>query len=267
MSQSRFVLKQIHVKGSGNSDLTRYVSKSKLDEERKGKKPRLLFSEHDDRLTQSEAKKFLSITGGDLRKDEILHYVLSFRDEKDFELLGTDEEERRKEVSSILRDSICKALDSIGASEMRWVAGIHRNTDNPHIHILFNKNTIERATGEVIKIKRLPSSLIAHHEAQSDGSRVFSYGEIINTFVQKIAAKEHERTRLLQQEIAIPSHEILDRETLSRELMRGIDREIPRSSVNHSHEQKEHTINQSKEQVKDDMKEKTHTDSVHVHLL
>ena len=40
MSGGRFVLKQIHVRGAGSSDLARYVAKSKLDEVREGHKPR-----------------------------------------------------------------------------------------------------------------------------------------------------------------------------------------------------------------------------------
>lgn len=272
MSQSRFVLKQIHVKGNGNSDLTRYVAKSKLNEEREGKKSRLLFSEHDDKLTAHEAKKFLCVTGNELRKDELLHYVLSFADEKDFEILGGDEKERRDKVVSILRDSITRAFTSIRIARIRWVAGVHRNTDNPHLHILLNKNAIEKATGELIQVKKLPPSLIAHHEIELDGSKVFSYGAIINGFAEQVDELKRERLRLLEPKILTPSSEILKPESLSKELtpekafdIGTPDREIPSASVNHSH--KQHITNQSKEQTKDEIKEKTQDTHAHIHLF
>lgn len=284
MSQSRFVLKQIHIKGtSGKSDLTRYVSKSKLDEEREGKKARLLFSEYDDKLTHTDAGKFLSITGGELRKNEVLHYVLSFADEKDFEILGRDEEDRRDKVALFLRGSLSTALASIGVAHMRWVAGIHRNTDNPHLHILFNKNAIEKATNNLIQINRLPSSLIAHHQIQSDGSRIFSYGAIINNFAEQIDARRHERALFLQHETPVPSHKTLEPKALSKDLTLEFEKEIMTPLIVQPNEQKERTDlliqeqekehakeqakENSKEQMKEAEKEQTHFASPHIHLI
>lgn len=283
MGQSRFVLKQIHVRGSGNSDLTRYVAVSKLDREREGTKARLLFSEHDDRLTFWEARKFLSITGGELRKDEVLHYVLSFKNEKEFELLGDDENERRNEIAASLRESLSKALASIGIAEMRWVAGVHRNTDNPHLHILFNKNAIEKETGELIQIARLSKSLVAHNRLQPDGSREFSYGAIINDFAERVDARHRERSHILQHEIAPSSRETIETKILSKDLTPDFEREILPTSINYSNEQKERVKEQAneqakeqakeqikeqtKKQIKEQTKEQQRTSPTHVHLL
>jgi hypothetical protein len=77
MNGSRFVLKQIHVRGAGKSDLTRYVAKSKLDAAREGRNPRELFTQTADNLTSLTAQEWLSITGGALEKCDVLHYVLS----------------------------------------------------------------------------------------------------------------------------------------------------------------------------------------------
>jgi|GEM_PF-6849804 len=279
MSQSRFVLKQIHIRGSGNSELTRYVSKSKLDEEHEGKNARLLFSEHDDQLTFWEARKFLSITGGELRKDEVLHYVLSFKNEKDFESLGRDEDERRNEIAAYLRESLRKALASVGIAEMRWVAGLHRNTRNPHLHILFNKNAIEKETGELIQIARLPASLVAHNRLQPDGSRVFTYGAIINDFAEQVDAGHFVRSRILQYEIAPSSREVLKDKTPSKDITADFEKELSSTSISPTNKQKEQTKEYEKEQaeeqmkeqvqeqVKEQMKEQQRIPATYVHLL
>ncbi len=77
MSGGRFVLKQIHVRGAGASDLTRYVAKSKLDEAREGRKPRELFTRTADNLTHSAAHEWLTITDGALDKRDVLHGVVA----------------------------------------------------------------------------------------------------------------------------------------------------------------------------------------------
>ena len=65
--------------------------------------------------------------------------------------------------------------------EMRWVAGVHLNTDNPHVHLLLNKHAISRETQSLIRIPKLTAPLIAHYTIRPDKTRVFSYGTIINS--------------------------------------------------------------------------------------
>lgn len=264
MNQSRFILKQIHVGKTGNSDLTRYISKSKLDHEREGEKARPLFSEHEDGLTAMQAKKFLSITGGELEKTDVLHYVLSFSNEKEFESLGCDEETRRREVAITLRESIREALASIGVAEMRWVAGLHRNTDNPHLHILFNKNAIEKETGELIRVAKLPASLVAHNTRQHDGTREFSYGIIINSFAEQVDA----RVQVLQLEIAPSSREVLETKALQQQLTRDSEKEISSTSIiSQDQQQKEQSIEREKEKAKEQTQEQTRTVQRDLRLL
>lgn len=198
MSNSRFVLKQIPLRGAGASELTRYVAKSKLDPAREGKTPRELFTAHDESLTFWEARKWLSITGGALDKDDVLHYVLSFENAREYELLGENEDERRREIVAFLRDSIPVSLREIGIEEMRWVAGIHRNTDNPHIHILFNKNAIRRGDHELIRVPRLVAPVVAHHRTTPDGQREFSYGSLLDSFAAQVDMTHRTRARFIQ---------------------------------------------------------------------
>ncbi|MGB8510888.1 MAG: hypothetical protein WCD76_21120 [Pyrinomonadaceae bacterium] len=66
MSKSRFILKQAKVSSGASSDLARYVAKHDLDHRREGRGARPLFTERSDDLTFWEARKWLSITGGEL---------------------------------------------------------------------------------------------------------------------------------------------------------------------------------------------------------
>lgn len=61
---------------------------------------------------------------------------------------------------------------------MRWVAGIHRNIGNPHMHLQLNKNAVALATRDLARLPRLPAPLVAHYTKEADGRREFSYGRL-----------------------------------------------------------------------------------------
>ena len=200
MSRSRFVLKQIPVPGSGASDLTRYVARSKLDATREGQAARPLFTAREDNLAVTEARRWLSIAGDRWDKKEALHYVLSFASAREYELLGDDEDERRQAVTAFLRGALTKGGQALGLAEMRWVAGVHRNTDNPHLHLLLNRYGLRSDTGEIVRLARLPVPLIAHHTHAANGARSFSYGTLLDEFAAQVDARHRERTRFLRYE-------------------------------------------------------------------
>lgn len=113
MSQSRFVIKPVPVRGA-SSDLTRYVAKSKLHNEREGRDPRPLFTDTHDDLSFWDARKWLSITNSKLESRDVLHYVLSFEHPKDYERLGKDARERAATVRSALRHSLAAGAEDSG---------------------------------------------------------------------------------------------------------------------------------------------------------
>lgn len=219
MGNSRFVLKQIHVRGTGASDLTRYLAKSKLHEAREGKLARPLFTDLTDNLTSGEARKWLSITGGMLQREDVLHYILSFEDAREYKLLGDNKDERQAEIAHYVRRALASGLNEIGVTEMRWVAGLHLNTDNPHVHLLLNKNATLRETKDLIRIPKLTAPLIAHHKLQPDGTRAFSYGTIINSFAAQVDARHRDSARCLQFESPLRSVKFI-RELLTPDTLR-----------------------------------------------
>lgn len=200
MSRSRFVLKQIPVRGSGASDLTRYVARSKLEPAREGLAARPLFTAQADSLSVTEARRWLSVAGDRWDKKDALHYVLSFASAREYELLGDDEDERRQAAADFLRRTLTKGQAALGVADMRWVAGVHRNTDNPHLHLLLNRYGLRPDTGALVRLARLPAPLIAHHTHAANGERNFHYGTLINEFAAQVDARHRERTRWLRYE-------------------------------------------------------------------
>ena len=194
MSKSRFVLKPARVGGSASSDLTRYIAKSKLDKTREGEHARLLFNGERDDLTFWEARKWLSITGGELPREDVLHYVLSFEVAEEYEALGKTDAERMAHVRAYLSNSLANAADKIGVKSWRWAAGIHLNKPHPHVHILINKNVIDGQSGELRRVGKLPPPLVAHYRNRTDNTLEFDYGTIINSFAAELDARLRERT-------------------------------------------------------------------------
>jgi len=200
MSKSRFVLKQASVGASGASDLTRYVAKNSLDHKREGDKARPLFTERDNDLSHWEARKFLSINGGELEREDLLHYVLSFEQPEDFLQLGETDKERSQEVREMVRHALTSGAQNIGIDTWRWVAGIHLNKPHPHVHILINKHAISQRTNDLTRITKLTPPLVAHYRQNPNGGREFDYGVILNSFSKDVDERIHQRRLSLEKE-------------------------------------------------------------------
>ena len=185
--------------GGGSSDLTRYVAKHDLDRRREGDRARPLFTEHADDLTFWAARKWLSITNGELSRDDVLHYVLSFENPPDYKNLGKDDPERAMQIRAALRQAIAAAAKEIGIEGWRWAAGTHLNKPHPHVHILFNKNAVSRQTGELTRVAKLFPPLVAHYHEGADKTREFDYGIIINSFAEHVdeRIRAHTQERIL----------------------------------------------------------------------
>jgi hypothetical protein len=81
--------------GRGISQMTRYISERGRDEQREGSESRKLFSEDAEKLNFYQANILLG-GGREPRAKDVLHVVISFEKEEDFNLLGPDEETRQQ---------------------------------------------------------------------------------------------------------------------------------------------------------------------------
>jgi hypothetical protein len=191
--------------GSGVSQTARYISTRERDEKREGHEARKLFSESEERLSYAQANRLLG-DGRDPTTDDVLHLVISFHREEDFNQLGTDEESRLDGVRETTRGTLKEMTDALNAEKLRWVAGIHRNTDNPHIHLLVYRDYIDLQTGRLKRLNTLPKEMRVGWQKAPDGTRIINPGLLSQTFEkhldQNIGKFKEDQKRESQEERA-----------------------------------------------------------------
>src|SRR5574341_1324265 len=166
---------------TGASGVTRYIAESKRDPEKEhlnDKEPRPLFSAERDGLSFQQADEILAQGKGWLpEKEDVIHLVISFETES-FEQLGDSHEERIQAFKDIIRDTAGEIEKEVNVYELRFVAGIHLNTDNPHAHLVIGRQGIDRSTYEPKHIDHLPRTLLPHNEKTPEGRKEFKEGLI-----------------------------------------------------------------------------------------
>jgi hypothetical protein len=180
--------------GAGASRVTRYIAERDKDLEREGSGSRPLFSEDREELTYRTADRVLDPDGLP-QKDDVLHFSVSL-EEADFEKLGAGEKERQARLREVIREGMKGMVEELNVERLTWVAGIHRNTENPHAHIVVHKQVIERGTGKEKRIARIPRRLLPHKEMQ-EGREVLVPGRIGERF---LAALEKQQALYLSPE-------------------------------------------------------------------
>jgi len=189
------VIVSVQAKRASSRGLVHYIAHSKTDAQREAG-GREIFGEYADRFEVEKANDFLKNGTARTRpaNEELHHLVISFRAE-DYDRLGTDEKERQQSLKEITRHTLKRLEESVGADRLAWAAGIHRNTDNPHVHIAiqkehFNKN-LEQKT-----LSKIPAVVLPHYE-KSGEEKKFAPGVMIDAAGEKLdeilSAKEKQR--------------------------------------------------------------------------
>ncbi len=166
--------------------LVHYIAHSKIDPTRESIGSRNLFDDRSD-LVNVEQANFslkLGVSTNRPKNEDLFHLVISFRPE-DFQKLGADEKERRKSLREITRESMRNLEKAVGAESLDWAAAIHRNTDNPHVHIAISKHLLSLEKGKHEMLKRIPTAAIPHYEMRDQG-KVFVPGVLMGTATQKM---------------------------------------------------------------------------------
>lgn len=190
--------------GSGTSRATRYIAERDKDLEREGPGSRPLFSEDREGMTYRAANRVLDPDGRP-QKDDLLHFSVSL-EEADFEKLGADEKERQARLREVIREGMKGMAEELNVERLIWVAGIHRNTENPHAHIVVHKQAVERGTGKEKRIGRIPKRLLPHKEMQ-EGREVLVPGRIGERF---LSALEKQQELYLTRERAQSNDHVMD---------------------------------------------------------
>jgi hypothetical protein len=184
---------------AGASSVTRYIAESKRDPEKehlKDKEPRPLFSTERDGLSFQQADEILAQGKGWLpEKEDVIHLVISLESES-FEQLGDTHEESIQAFKDIIRDTAGEIEKEVDVYELRFVAGIHLNTDNPHAHLAISRQGIDRSTYEPKHIDHLPRTLLPHNEKTPEGGKEFKEGLIAESVNRGIdLTREAQRQR------------------------------------------------------------------------
>lgn len=150
---------RVIVSGGGNvsGSRTQYISSDKLIETEG--KIRDIFSSDENNLSRTKANNVLSGGQGMPRDGEILELLVSPEDGV-YSRLGGNTKERTAAFQKVVRDSLEKLWDEMGVTNVRYVAGIHLNTANPHAHILIWKGAQDAATGEPKILNSIPRSWV-----------------------------------------------------------------------------------------------------------
>lgn len=169
---------------TGKSGLTRYIAESKRNPEKEGlgpDEPRPLFSATHDNLTYIEANQFLQLaTDTELQTDDLIHMFIS-PERGVYEELGENREEKYAAFREIIRET-CKVIEKkLDVVELYWIAGIHLNTDVPHVHIAICRHGCDRISERHKYIKHFPRTLLSHNIPDDHEEKQFVPGMIAET--------------------------------------------------------------------------------------
>jgi MobL relaxases len=184
--------------GGVNSQATRYIAYRDRDEEREGKEPRQLFSARENHLSFWKAERALT-EGRTPTKKELLHLAISFHSE-DFEALGKDESSRQQSLREVMREALPKLAETLNAKQLRWVAGIHRNTDNPHLHLLIHREFSDITTNEIKTLDHLPKEVLPGRVNDENGHSQVLPG-ILSLAFSNALDRQQEKARTLEKEL------------------------------------------------------------------
>lgn len=220
------VVASVQAKRGSSRGLVHYIAHSKLDPDREPQNSRELFNAFTDNLSVKSANNSMriGIAKGRPSNDELHHLVLSVRGD-DYEKLGADEARRRRSLKEITRAAVKRLETAANAERLLWTAAVHRNTENPHVHIAIQKQyltkKIERQT-----LTKLPREALPHYEI-SYGEKVLVHGYLIDAAADKI------ETIIDREKYQNRGPKRSERQTISQEHFgRGTESEPIKKSVN-----------------------------------
>ena len=195
------VIVSVQAKGASSRGLVHYIAHSKLDAEREAT-GREIFNGQSDEITVEKANSLLNNETARRRpSNEKLHHLVVSLKSEDFERLGKDEKERVSSVKEITRRTIKRLEENLGAQRLDWAAGVHLNTDNPHVHIAINKSYFDKNL-EKNFLSKIPPQLLPHYEKNEAGEKIFVRGSLIESATEKLEeiCREKENERIAEKQ-------------------------------------------------------------------
>lgn len=148
-------------RGAVGSSAARYISQHDRNPEREAPDSRALFTPDDEGLKWYAANSYLGGKPNARPRASALHHIIISFEAKDAkELERLDDADRDRPYRGIARHTMTKLSDRLGVRGLKWVAGVHRHTTHPHIHLLLNKEAEDAKTTEKRRITRFPQELL-----------------------------------------------------------------------------------------------------------
>lgn len=192
------VIVNVQPQTQSSRGLVHYIAHSKIDAVREPSGARELFNDRTDSISVQQANFMLKtgVSANRPQNSDLHHLVISVRPE-DYRKLGTNEKERVRSLKDIGREAMRGLERLVGSESLDWVAAVHRNTDNPHVHIAISKRFISPQLDSHQRLTRIPKEALPHYDL-IDGKRTFVPGGMIDAATQKMGqiiehnlAKEH----------------------------------------------------------------------------
>ena len=213
------VVASVQAKRGSSRGLVHYLAHSKLDIEREPRESRELFNAFTNDLSVKSANNSMrvGIAKGRPSNDELHHLVLSFRS-GDYRKLGANEARRRQALKDISRAAMKSLETSTNAERLLWAAAVHRNTDNPHVHIAIQKHYFTKEIKRQV-LKKIPREALPHYEVRGV-EKILVPGSLFEAAAKKMDAiiiRERTRAKVPKQATSRESSKELPiRETASK---------------------------------------------------
>lgn len=180
------VIVSVQPQSKSTRGLVHYIAHSKIAPSHEQYGGRAIFNDRADVINVQQANFSLKqgVSTDRPKNEDLFHLVISFRPE-DFKKLGSDEKERRRSLREISRETMRGLEKTVGAESLDWVAAIHRNTDNPHVHFAIAKRYISLQKNKYETIKRLPTAALPHYDYQGQ-DHFFLRGVLMETAERKM---------------------------------------------------------------------------------
>lgn len=183
---------------SGSSrGLVHYLAHSKLDREKEGTERREFFNESENDLDVREANRLLSRNESKPSPEELLHVVVA-PSKEEIESLGENKEAKKLALKAVVRATVARLKKEVKARNLKWVAALHFNTDNPHAHLAVQKKfTNEDGKTEILRINR---QMLHYNERGENGEKKLLKGSLITAAENKIKEIAGERIKARENE-------------------------------------------------------------------
>lgn len=188
--------------GGSSRGLVHYLAHSKFDREKEGIKRREFFNEFENDLDVRAANKHLSLTDSKPNPEELLHVVIA-PSRQEIEKIGDDQRTRKAALKAVVRETVARLEKEAKAKNLRWVAALHFNTDNPHAHLAVQKEFLsENGKTEILRINR---QMLHYNERDENGEKKLHKGALILAAENKIEELAQTRLRANENEKSLKS--------------------------------------------------------------